>query len=201
MRKLLLGAAVVASLLGSSQAFAAAERYVFEKPHTQIVFFVNHLGFSHSMGRFHDFDGHFMIDRENLANSSVDITIDTDSIDMGAEDWTAHLKNADFFNVEKYPEMTFKSTSVEVTGDNTANVTGDLTILDVTKPVVLAVTHNKSGAHPMNNKEMAGFSATANIKRSEFGMNYGLPNVADDVEIRIEVEGIREDAAAPAAAE
>lgn len=199
MKKLLLGAAAATCLLFSAQgAYAAAEKYTFEQPHTQILFSVNHLGFSHSTGRFNDFDGHFTLDRENLANSSVDVTIKTASVDMSHEAWEAHLKNADFFNVEKFPEMTFKSTKVELTGDNTANVTGDLTLLGVTKPVVLAVTHNKSGDHPMKGVYMAGFSATATVKRSEFGMNYGLPNVGDDVQIRIEVEGIREDAKADA---
>lgn len=190
MKKLLLGAAAAACLMmPAHNASAATEKYVFEKPHTQILFSVNHLGFSNSTGRFNDFDGHFTVDRENPANSSVEVTIKTDSIDMSHQAWEDHLKNADFFNVAKFPEMKFKSTKVEVTGENTANVTGDLTILDVTKPVVLAVTHNKSGKHPMKNVDWIGFSATTKIKRSEFGMNYGLPNVGDDVEIRIEVEG------------
>lgn len=103
------------------------------------------------------------------------------------------MKNADFFDVENHPEMTFKSTAVEVTGEDTANITGDLTILGVSKPVTLAVKHNKSGEHPFNGKFMSGFSATTTINRSEWGMNYGLPAVGDAVEIRIEVEGIRED--------
>lgn len=202
MKKLLLGAVAAACLMFPAQeAAAAAEKYVFEKPHTQVLFFVNHLGFSNSNGRFNDFDGHFILDRDNLANSSVEVTIKTDSIDMSHEAWTAHMKNADFFDVEKHPEMTFKSTKVEITGEDTANVTGDLTISGITKPVVLAVKHNKSGAHPMNGKYMAGFSATTTIKRSEWDMKYALPNVSDEVEIRIEVEGIREDAPEAAVAE
>ena len=84
--------------------------------------------------------------------------------------------------------MTFKSTAIEVTGDNTANITGDLTILGVTKPVTLNTVHNKSGKHPFSGKDTTGLSATATIKRSDFGMVYGLPLVGDDVEIRIEVE-------------
>lgn len=170
-----------------------AEHYVFDTAHTQILFFVNHLGFSMSQGEFHDYDGGFTFDRENPENSSIDVSIKTASIDMDSEKWDDHMRNADFFDVENHPEMTFKSTNIEVTGDNTANITGDLTLLGVTKPVTLAVTHNKSGQHPFNKKMVAGFSATATIQRSEWGMNYGLPGVGDDVEIRLEVEGFRQD--------
>jgi polyisoprenoid-binding protein YceI len=171
----------------------AVEHYVFDTAHTQILFFVNHLGFSMSQGEFHDYDGGFIFDRTNPEKSSINVTIKTASIDMDHEKWTSHMKNADFFDVENHPEMTFKSTAVDVTGENTADITGDLTLLGVTKPVTLAVTHNKSGIHPFNKKMVAGLSATANIKRSEWGMDYGLPGVGDDVEIRLEIEGFRQD--------
>lgn len=139
-------------------------------------------------------DGFGLLTIRNI-QSKVDVTIKTASIEMDDQKWNDHLKNADFFNVEQYPEMTFKSTNVEVTGENTANVTGDLTLLGVTKPVTLNVTHNKTGAHPMNGKSGIGFSATGTLKRSDFGMNYGLPAVGDDVELRIEVEAYDETSA------
>lgn len=180
-------------LLFPVTAQAQIEKYTFDKAHTQILFFVDHLGFSFSQGEFHDYDGHFMFDRRTPENSKIDVSIKTASIDMDDEKWNTHMKNADFFDVENFPDMTFKSTGIEVTGENTANITGDLTLLGVTKPVTLEVTHNKSGKHPFNGKFVAGFSATATVKRSEFGMTYGLPDVGDDVEIRLEVEGFRED--------
>lgn len=169
----------------------AAERYTFDKAHTQILFFVDHLGFSKSQGEFLDYNGSFTFDTVKPENSSVQVTIKTAGIDMDDEAWDKHMKNKDFFDVEQYPEMTFKSTAITVTGDKTANITGDLTLLGITKPVTLAVTHNKSGKHPFSGKYVSGFSATTTIKRSEFGMNYGLPAVGDDVEVRLEVEGIR----------
>ena len=175
----------------------AADTYRFDQAHTQVLFFVSHLGFAMSQGEFHQVDGSFTFDAETPAASVIDVSIATDSIDMDHEKWTAHMKNADFFNVEKFPAMTFKSTGVEVTGEKTANITGDLTILETTKLVTLAVTHNKSGFHPYSGKSVAGFSARANIKRSEFGMTYGLPGVGDDVEIRLEVEGIKQEGKAP----
>ena len=195
MKKFLLSAAALTLMAVPTGAQAEVEKYSFDKAHTQILFFVNHLGFSMSQGEFHDYDGHFTFDRAEPANSSIDVTIQTASIDMDDEKWDAHMKNEDFFNVEKFPAMTFKSTGIEVTGENTANITGDLTILDVTKPVVMAVTHNKSDVHPYSGKYVAGLSATTTVKRSDFGMTYGVPGVADEVQVRIEVEGVREDPA------
>jgi len=191
MKKLILTAMALGLGLASNPAYAEkVEEYTFDTVHTQILFFVSHIGFSVSEGEFIDFGGHYNIDREHPENSSVEVIIDTSSIDMDDEKWDDHMKNKDFFNVEKFPEMTFKSTAVKVTGENTAEVIGDLTLLGVTKPVTLNVTHNKTDFHPYSGKMVSGFSATAQLKRSEFGMTYGLPGVGDDVEIRIEVEGI-----------
>lgn len=171
-------------------------KYVYEPAHTQIIFSVSHLGFSNSHGRFTKFSGGFNFDPDQPESASADMTIDTNSIVMDSEAWEKHLKNKDFFNVEKYPTMTFKTTKVEKTGDNTGKVTGDLTLLGVTKPVVFDITHNKSGPFPMNNNFISGFSGKATIKRSDFGMNYGLPALGDEVSIILEVEGIRQDATA-----
>ncbi|MGH1456172.1 MAG: YceI family protein [Alphaproteobacteria bacterium] len=203
MKKLLFLAASVCALSFPALSYAESvpsvvaaeksmvENYSFDKAHTQILFFVDHLGFSKSQGEFHDYDGGFTFDRENPENSMIDITIQTASIDMDDKPWDDHMKNADFFNVEQFPSMTFKSTSIEVTGENTADITGDFTLLGVTKPVTLKVIHNKSDKHAFSGKYVAGFSASAVIKRSEFGMEYGLPMVGDDVNVMIEVEAIR----------
>lgn len=181
-------------MIGSGLTFSAGTamaepvKYNFDKVHSQILFFADHLGFSKSQGEFHDYDGHIMFDQENPENSSVEVTIKTDSVDMDDQKWDDHLKNADFFNVGEFSEMTFKSTGIEVTGENTAHITGDLTLLGVTKPVVLDTTFNKAGQHPFSGKMTAGFSATTTVKRSEYGMNYGLPGIGDDVDIMLEVE-------------
>ncbi len=167
----------------------AADKYKFDTVHSQVIFFVSHLGFSKSEGEFLDFDGGFSFDQKNWGNSSVEVVIDTNSISLDDGPWDKHMKNEDFFHVEKYPTMTFKSTKVESKDGKTGTITGDLTLLGVTKPVTLDVTFNKAGAHPFNpKKQLIGFSATGTLKRSEFGMNYALPAVGDDVEIRIEVE-------------
>lgn len=186
-----------ALLLAPAAARAEVEHYEFDKAHTQIIFSVSHLGFSHSHGRFLDFDGGFSFDREKPENSAVSVTIRTAGLEMNDKAWNDHLKNEDFFNVEKHPEMTFKSTAIKVTGDKTADMTGDLTLLGVTKPVTLHVTHNKSDKFPFGDRYVSGFSAAGTLKRSDFGMTYGLPGVSDDVALIIEVEGIRKDPAAP----
>lgn len=193
MTRPFLSLLAASTLLFPFSAQAQVETYEFDKAHTQILFFVSHLGYSMSQGEFLEYDGGFTIDRDDPSKSSIDVSIQTASIDMDDEKWDDHMKNEDFFNVEKFPAMTFKSTAVELTGENTAKVTGDLTLLGVTKPVTLDVTHNKSDVHPYSGKYVAGFSGTGTLKRSDFGMNYGLPGVADDVEIRLEVEAMRQD--------
>jgi polyisoprenoid-binding protein YceI len=185
--------ALVLTLLAASPALARPEKYVFDPTHTQIIFSVSHLGISHPHGRFNKFSGGFTFDRENPEASQADIAIETGSIDMASDAWNTHMKKPDFFNVEKFPAMTFKSAKIEKTGEKTGTLTGDLTLLGVTKPVTLNVVFNGTAVHPMNKNEMAGFSATGTLKRSDFGMNYGLPMVGDDVHIAIEVEGIRQD--------
>jgi polyisoprenoid-binding protein YceI len=170
----------------------AADRYAFDKVHTQILFFVDHLGFSKSQGEFHDYDGGFTFDPADWAKSTVEVRIRTASLDMDDAKWDEHLRSKDFFDVERFPEMTFRGLSVEQTGEHTGVVRGELTLLGVTRPVTLDVRFNKAGVHPKSKEYVAGFSAHTTIKRSEFGMTYGLPMVGDDVEVRLEVEGLRQ---------
>jgi polyisoprenoid-binding protein YceI len=186
---LLASVALVSGFAFSAQA--APEKFELDKPHTQIIFSVNHLGFSTSYGKFTDYAGTINLDQQEPKNSDVDVTIQTASLDMSDEKWDEHLKSKDFFDVEQFPTMTFKSTKVEVTGDKTANVTGDLTLHGVTKPVTLAVTYNGTGKHPMMDRMETGFEATGKIKRSDFGMGYGVPAVGDDVNITISVEAFQ----------
>ena len=170
----------------------AADRYVIERPHTQILFFADHLGYSQSQGEFHDFAGHFVFDEKDWSTAAVEVEIRTHSIDMDDHAWDKHLRNADFFDVIEFPVMRFVSTSVEPTGEKTAQVHGALTLLGQTKPVTLEVRFNRAGVHPKSGKYIAGFSATTTIRRSDFGMTYGLPHLGDSVAVRLEVEGIRE---------
>ncbi len=165
--------------------------YEFDTVHTQILFFVDHVGFSKSQGEFLVFDGGFNFTPDNWSDSNVSVSIDTASLTLNDEKWDKHVKNPDFFDVEKFPEMTFNSTKVESTDGKTGKVYGTLTMLDVSKPVVLDVTFNKAAVHPSSKRYVAGFSGTTTVKRSEFGMKYGVPVIGDDIEVRLEVEGMR----------
>ena len=173
-------------------ASAAPERYVFDKAHTQILFFVSHLGFSTMQGEFHDYDGEFIFDRDDPSRSSVEVSIATASVDTDHEKLNEHLRSADFFDSETHPRMSFKSTSIERIGENTGRITGDFTMLGVTQPVTLNVTFNKADVHPVSKNYIAGFSGSTTIRRSDFGMTYSVPAVGDEVEVRLEVEGIRQ---------
>ena len=187
MKRILLATAAIA-LLSLPAAAQASESYQLDPNHTNILWHASHFGFSSPSGRFGIKDGKLSLDDQKPENSVIDVTIDTTSLVTGIDKFNEHLKSKDFLDAEKYPTAEFKSTKVEKTGDNTAKVTGDLTLHGVTKPVTLDVTLNKEGEHPMTHKKAAGFSASATIKRSDFGITMGVPNVSDDVEINIEAE-------------
>jgi polyisoprenoid-binding protein YceI len=194
MRSPLRIVAMTAIALGLLTATASAEqeRYLFDKAHTNILFFVDHLGFSMMKGKFHEYDGEFIFDRDDPTRSSVEVTIATASADMDHDGLNAHLRTADFFDTATHPTMSFKSTAIERTGEDTALITGDFTMLGVTRPVTLDVKFNKADVHPVNEKYIAGFSGGTTIKRSDYGMTYLVPAIGDEVKVMLEVEGIRQ---------
>lgn len=189
MYKSSLFGSLAAILLTTSGAFAA-ERYEFDKSHTAIAFSINHLGFSNTIGRFELYEGFFEFDEKNPQNSKVEVIFDPKGVNTVSKELEEHLQEKAFFNSTEYPTITFKSTKVEVTGEKQGKITGDFTMLGVTKPLVLDVTFNKADYHPMTKKYVAGFSATTSLKRSEFGMTEYVPMVGDEVKISIEVEGV-----------
>jgi len=187
-------AVTAAAQVNSSSMDTAQQQafeYEFDTVHTQVLFFVSHLGFSTSQGEFLEFDGGFNFTPDDWSQSNVEVMIDTSSITMNDGKWDDHMKNEDFFNVTKFPKMTFKSTKVESADGKTGKLYGDLTLLDVTKPVVLDVIFNKAAVHPFSKRYVAGFSATGALQRTDFGMKYGAPLIGDEVKIRLEVEGMR----------
>lgn len=195
IRTAVLGAATAAILAISAAPTTAAETFAFDRGHTDIVFRIDHLGFSDTIGRFNDADGIIVLDETNPENSRVEVTIQTASLDTNHEERDTHLRGADFFNVEAHPTITFVSTSVERTGDETARVTGDLTILGVTQTVVLETTLNALMPHPIPSYEgvmTAGFSSIATISRSDFGMTAFVPAVGDEVSIILEIEAFQQ---------
>ena len=193
MKKTLFAAAlVVATAAGSfAPAFAAPVSYKIDPAHTAVAFIVNHVGFSNVIGRFDTVGGDVTFDKDAVEKSMVNVTIDTTSVDTNHAKRDEHLRSPDFFNAKEFPKMTFKSTKIEKTGDQTGKLHGDLTMLGVTKPVVLDVTFNKDGVSPASKLETAGFSARGTVKRTEFGMKYGAPAIGDDIQLLIEVEAVK----------
>jgi len=183
-------AAVTAAVL-AAPAVAAPEKYMLDASHSQVVFQYNHLGFSTTWGMYSGFEGEIMFDAEDPAVSSVSVTMPANSLITGWDARTAHFLGDDFFGAEANPTVTFKSTAIEVTGDSTGKITGDLTINGVTKSVVLDAVVNQMGDHPMAKKPWVGFNATGTVVRSDFDMGQFAPYVSDEVQLMISVEAMK----------
>ena len=182
---------VLASALALATAPVFAATYTLDPTHTQVVFSWNHMGYSNPTAQFRKIEGTLEFDAANPTKGSVQVTIPLASVNSNVEKLDEHLQGADFFDAAKYPDATFKSTKVEKgAGENRLKVTGDLTLHGVTRPVVLDVTVNKAGEHPMRKAPAAGFDASATIKRSDFGIDKYVPMVSDDITLRITSEAI-----------
>ena len=162
--------------------------YKMDKNHGYLVFSYLHMGFSHPMLRFTNFDTEIQYDSANIDNSSAKVNIAVNSIDAGIATFNAELASEKFLDAAKFPEITFTSTSYKSTGTDTAVLTGDLTIKGVTKPVSLDVHLNRAAEHPMSKNPMLGFSATGKFNRSEFGMGMFTPMVSDELGLQFEGE-------------
>lgn len=161
--------------------------YTLDKSHANVVFKINHLGFSNYIGRFNHFDAKLNFDAAAPEKSKLDVTIDVNSIDTNHEKLETDLKTEKFFNTAKFPTATFKSTTVTRSGDK-GTVIGDFTMMGVTKPVTLNVAFHGAGVGPFSKKETLGFHATTTIKRSDWGLNALVPMISDEVQLEIEVE-------------
>lgn len=181
----------LALALTAAPAFAAPEKYVLDASHSQILFSYNHLGYSTTWGMFSGFEGEIMFDQENPANSTVSVSMPVMSMLTGWEERFAHFMSPDFFGATEDEMVTFTSTGIEVTGDTTALITGDLTLNGVTKSVVLDAKLNQVGEHPMANKPWAGFDATTTLLRSDYNVGAFAPFVGDEVTIQISIEAMK----------
>ena len=185
MRKTLLVAALFAF---AGSAFAAPVTYKLDPKHTNVLATWNHFGFSNPSLNFGEVDGTLVYDADNVSNSSVQVTLPFTGVSALADQFYDHLAGDKWFDAAKYPNATFKSTKVEAAGEGKLKVTGDLTVKDITKPVVLEVSLNKVGEHPMAKVPAIGFDATATVKRSDFGVGAYAPMVSDEVKLRITTE-------------
>ncbi|SEA54608.1 YceI family protein [Rubrimonas cliftonensis] len=183
-----LGAAALAAAVIAAPAFAA-ERWNIDKSHAHISFQADHLGFSVVQGQFREFDGDIMFDPENIEATEVSFTVQAASVDTFWPKRDEHIRSADFLNVAEHPTITFVSTGVEKTGDDTATITGDLTMIGETREVSFEATLNKLGPSPFNpDQTIAGFVIEGVITRADFGMTYGGDAFAARIPVRVDLE-------------
>jgi len=175
-----------------SQTSFAKDNYTIDPAHTSVIWKINHMGFSNVYGMFPDVAGKFTIDEAKPEKSTLDLTIQVESVTTHQPKRDEHLRSPDFFNVKQFPTITFKSKSVKKTDAKHFEIAGDLTMHGVTKPVKFTFNRFNTGKDPMG-KERTGGEASLNVKRSDFGMSFmnGPGKVGDDVEIMISVEGIK----------
>lgn len=190
-------AVVLGGAAFAQEASLPAGSYALDPSHSTLRFSVSHLGFSDYVMSFDRFDADLELDPAAPGGAALSVTVDPSSLDVPAppEGFMGELMGESWLNVAAHPEITFVSTAVEMTGDKTATVTGDLTLLGVTKPVVLEVTFNGGYAgHPFDPNARVGFSGTGRFSRSEFGMGFGVPapgttmGVGDTVSVEVEAE-------------
>jgi polyisoprenoid-binding protein YceI len=189
--------------VSASARSVRADDFAIDNAHSSIIFGVSHLGYSITYGRFNNVSGKFTLDAKGPEASTFQVALDVASIDTNDAKRDEHLKGPDFFNAGEFPVITFKSTKVAPRKTETGimlDVTGDLTMHGVTKPVTLELQKLGEGPGPGGNDFRTGFSGTAKLKRSDFGMTNMVGPVGDEVAITISIEGIRKDAAAPAGA-
>jgi polyisoprenoid-binding protein YceI len=167
---------------------AAAETYSVDTVHSTVIFRVKHMNASYAYGRFNDIKGQFGFDEQNPAQSRFDFEVKVASIDTAQPKRDMHLKSPDFFNAVQFPTITFKSKSVTKAGTDEYQVSGDLTLHGVTRPVILKVMKTGSGKGPRGGS-IAGLESVFAIKRSDFKMTNMVGPVGDDVVVTVSVEG------------
>jgi polyisoprenoid-binding protein YceI len=183
--------AVAALFAASLPLTTLADTFTADPAHTFAHFTISHLGFSTIHGRFDKSSGKITLDRA-ARTGALDISIETASVSTGFGKRDDHLKSPDFFNAAEFPAITYKSTSMKFKGDLPASIEGNLTLNGVTKPVTLTIDAIKCGTNPMNKKEECGADASAEIKRSAFGVTYGLPAIGDDIKLSLDVEAYKD---------
>ncbi len=166
--------------------------YHVDKTHAYITFSYSHLGFSNPHLSFDKFDATLTADTANPENSRIEVRIQADSINSRVEEFDQHLIGEEFFDTAKFPDITFTSTRITKTGEQTYDVVGNLTIKGITKPVTLATTINKTGQHPMLKVPDIGISATGKLSRSEFSLGQYAPAVGDEVSLFITAEFLKQ---------
>jgi len=191
LKKTLVALALGGALMGAGQAMAADYAIDKQGQHAFVNFKISHLGYSWLYGTFKDFDGSFSFDAAKPQDSKVNVTLNTTSVDTNHAERDKHIRSDDFLNVSEHPTATFASTSVKSTGEGTADITGDLTLNGVTKPVVIAAKFIGEGKDPWGGYR-AGFEGSTTLKLKDFDISKNLGPASESVELIISVEGVRQ---------
>lgn len=187
-RKPLRVALVLALTVAISPLVIAAPKFKIDPVMSAVIFKIKHLGISDAYGRFNEITGTYTIDAEDPAKSSIEVTIPAASVDTNNKKRDDHLRGSDFFKVKQFPNITFKSTSIKAAGKGKFKITGEVTLLGKTKTVECDLVHTGDGKG-FKGETRSGYQATMTIKRSEFGMTYGLKNMGDEVTLTISIQG------------
>ena len=184
-KRIILAAVLAAVAFGAN---AEPVEYKMDPTHTVVLASWNHFGYSNPSAYFGDVTGTITYDADAPENSKVEVVLPMSGLDSFVPKLDEHLRGPDFFDADRFPEARFSSTSVRAAGEGRLQVTGDLTLHGVTRPVVLDVALNKAAPHPMGNTPTIGFDATGTINRSEFGIDKYVPAVSDEITLRITTE-------------
>ena len=179
----------VLALLGSTSTLVAGEKYKIESVFSSVLFKIQHMQTANAWGRFNEIDGSLDYDAADPTKSTLELTINPASVDTNSEKRDQHLVGPDFFNAKEFDKIAFKSTSIKKVGEKEYELTGDLTMLGVTKSVTAKGEFYGEGKGPKGDK-IVGAEATFKVKRTDFGMNYGVPNIGDEVTLIVSVEAL-----------
>jgi polyisoprenoid-binding protein YceI len=187
MKKIALVLAAIVTLTAFTSVLPIWQN---DDPHSQLGFTVSHLGINDVSGNFNDFDVTMQSSKPDFSDAVIELTAKTASIDTRVEARNNHLKSADFFDVEKYPVMNFKSTSIKPAGKNKYKLTGDLTLHGITRAVTMDLLYKGTVENPMSKKQTAGFQVTGTISRSDFnvGPKFPAPMISNEVKIKADGE-------------
>lgn len=188
----ILGFVLIAGMSGNpSPAASSAEEYKIDNVHSSVLFRIKHFDVSYFHGRFNRISGSVMFDKDNPENCSLEATVRVKSLDTNSSNRDRHLKSAEFFDAKKFPLLSFKSTAFKKAGSNSYQVSGDLTLHGVTRPITIPLEHTGSGPDAWGGFRV-GFESTFTFKRSDFGMDGALRAVGDEVRLTISIEAVRQ---------
>ena len=184
---------ILAALLATTSCGVSAQVYNVEPGHTYPSFEADHMGLSFWRGKFTKSSGKIVLDRGSRTGGSVEIVIDASTVDFGHAKMNDKARGEEMFNVTKFPNITYKSTALKFDGDKLVGIDGEMTLLGITKPMPLTVTHFKCIIHPMLKREVCGADAHGRFARSDYGMTIGLPRFSPEIKLAIQVEAVKAD--------